>query len=95
MPVLLENRIGSLTWGLAVDLRCFVLVDEAAEYGFSFDPLVGQVDKGCRLRWVCVWRALVAGLVGTMRVVVDGVLGEDSSEMACSQDQYPVQELAA
>jgi hypothetical protein len=79
---------------LLVDLRYSVLVDEAAEYGFSFDPPVGQINDGCRQRWICVWRPLIAGLVGTVSVVVDGVLGENPAEMACSEDQDPVQEFA-
>jgi hypothetical protein len=80
---------------LLVDLRGFVLVDEAAEYRFSFDPPIGQADDGCRHRRVRVWMPLVPGLMGTMSVVVDRVLGENSSEMSCSQDQDSVQELAA
>ena len=72
-----------------------VLVDEAAEDRFAFNPLFVEADDN---RYRCrggVGMALVQALVGAMPVVLRRVLAQDSPRVTRSQDQDPVEQLAA
>jgi len=68
-----------------------VLADHAAEY---LSPLDWQVRRGGGLG-VLVGRALLAGLVGPVPVVMAGVLAEDRSQVPFVVDEHPVGALGS
>jgi hypothetical protein len=72
-----------------------VLVDEATEDRFAYNPSFAEADDGRYRRRDGVGRALVQALVGTMPVVMRRVLAKDSARVTRSYDQDPVEQLAA
>src|SRR5450755_4102109 len=76
-----------LTWGFRFRLGSLVvLADHAAEYR---PPPDWQVQRSGGLDFL-VGRALLAGLVGPVPVVVVGVSAEDRSQMPFVVDEHPV-----
>jgi hypothetical protein len=71
----------------------FVLVDQPSEDVSASDAVKGG-DRS-RLGFAGVWRSLVEGAVGAMRVVVLDVGREDSFEVAAVEDRESIEALAA
>jgi hypothetical protein len=72
-----------------------VLVDQAAEYGVSSDPVGFKVGDGCcGRRPGGLRRQLLPGLVGAMPVVVLDVCGEHGMGVGFVEDQDPIEKLA-
>src|SRR6266516_4834527 len=61
-----------------------VLIDEAAEDGMAFDPLLGEVGGGM----VGPGRAELAAAVGPPPVVMSLVLSQDEPQMSFAEDEY-------
>src|ERR1039457_1978674 len=90
-------------WDSAGDLQVFrlsggvrVLVDQAAQDGFSADLLsVDAGHRGAGSVRIGVGDALRYALVRPGRVVVRLVVGQDGAKVSLAEDQYAVQELTA
>jgi nitrite reductase/ring-hydroxylating ferredoxin subunit len=77
-----------LTWALR---GAFVFVDQPAEEGAAFDPLVGQVADGT----VGSWGLQLRGPMRTVAVVVTRVFVECSAEVSFAEDEHAVGHLGA
>jgi hypothetical protein len=81
-----------LTWVFMTRLGSLVvLADHASEY---LPPPDWQVQRGGGLGFL-VGRALLAGLVGPVPVVMAGVLAEDRSQVPFVVDEHPVGALGS
>jgi hypothetical protein len=95
-PVPLENRIRSVICGSSGCQAARVLVDQAAQDGFSVDPFAVEVGDGEGATVVfAIGNALGDALVRPGRVVVRLVFGQDSAQMALPEDRHAVEELTA
>jgi hypothetical protein len=93
----LENRIWLLACGFVVASGgSAVFVDQLVQYGFSADSLDIEVDCcGAGSFALMAWNPLGDALMRPGRVVVELVLDQDGAQMRLTEDQHPVEELAA
>ena len=71
--------------------RSFVLVDQAAENGATFDPLLAEV----RHRIARPWWMKFAGAVGSSIVVVANIPFKHNLQMPLTEDQHAVSEFGS
>ena len=83
MPTGFQNSATGLDLGLLRGLLVFV--EETAEDGPTFDPLLGKVGDGV----VGPGRAEFAAALGALSVVAAGISGEDRPQVPFTEDQHP------